>query len=167
MYVVGVDGNVRWQKDFRNSWRGAMLVWDKTADMLGVDKTWGFTASCPPYLKRVWAIVNDLSQPIALRAVVMATFDNVMVKRENLERLANYIEEWAKTVDDSGHLLEQGAELRSLAIDDDIRAVCWNATSVNCDPWWVYETDDDDDEGRPYNVDRDTKHWFLFDELKE
>ena len=153
MYFVGADGDVgRWM-DFHNSWRGAMRVWQTTADELGI--AW----------EETWAITDDLSQSIALRAVMLSTFDNVMVRRENLFRLADYIDEWAKTVDDPGHLLEQAVELREIAKDDDIQAVCWNATSVNYSPWWVYETEND--EGRAYNVDKDSKHWFLFDELKE
>lgn len=40
-------------------------------------------------------------------------------------------------------------------VDD--RGVCWNQTSVSSSPWWIC----DDDEGRPYDVERGDGRWWF------
>jgi hypothetical protein len=86
-----------------------------------------------------------------------------MVRREELPRLIEAIEKYAR-VFDPGTLLEQVDRLRELMQDMDTIAVCWNATSVSANPWWRSGEDDDDD-GRPYSIHQDAGHWFLFDAL--
>ena len=58
----------------------------------------------------------------------------------------------------------------TLLFRDDVQAICWNQTSVNFNPWRTRDPDISwvDDEGyRPYNINKDDRHWFLFDELEK
>ena len=70
-------------------------------------------------------------------------------------------------VDDSpgdfGHAIEQARVLEVLDIagDSALRGACWNQTSVCCNPWYVYDDSNEDDEGRAYNVEKDTFGWWL------
>ena len=53
------------------------------------------------------------------------------------------------------------SQLRRLAAAEPgtCRGCCWQQTSVSDDLW--YPREDHDDERRAYNVDRDSKHWFV------
>lgn len=155
MYVVDSDGDVILHKEFSNSHRGAMMVWRQIAENMGFNVDFPFLVG--DGIQKVWNIWKDNTAPLSHRIVMASTFDNVMVKRENLPNLIEAIEEYSKAFD-PGHLLSQAATLRELTNDDQVAAICWNQTSVNCNPWM-------DDEGEPYNINSGLRHWFLFDAL--
>lgn len=159
LYKVPAQGEIVEYAEFRNSYRGAWLVWDQ----MGKQYCGGVSIS---NMQPVWDLAKSDRVPIDYRIVMASTFDNVMVRRENLPRLVQAIEEYAKTFE-AGTLLEQADKLKELAQDDSCFAVCWNQTSVNCDTWLV-RREGLDKYGDPlwemYDVSRDTGHWFLFDD---
>jgi hypothetical protein len=90
-----------------------------------------------------------------------------MVRRENLVRLADAYESYAVDFADAGHLPAMAGALRELAQDEDCLAVCWQQTSVSSEQWIVplrcSECGQEIDACRPYNINTDSDHWFLFD----
>ena len=57
-------------------------------------------------------------------------------------------------------------------IDSDILAIAWNQTSVSSDVWtyceWNGKHDiDGEKEYRNYDLSKDDKHWFLFEEIEK
>jgi len=156
MFKVSEAGLVEEVADFHNSWRGAMLVWDNMA-YLYLGQHAGLLMARDA-IDPVWDLAKRQDIPLAHRIVLMSTFDRVMVRRENLDRVIEAIETYAETFD-PGTLLLQVKKLRELRNDRDCQAVCWNQTSECADAWWI----DEGEEGRPYDTARDTGHWFLFD----
>lgn len=159
LYKVCKDGHVESYAEFRNSHRGASLVWmQMSRRYLGRDAN---LLNMEP----VWDLWRNQSVPLADRIVMASTFDNVMVRRTEFKRLCDAIAEYCQRID-GGTLPEQAQAITQLLDDDDCIAVCWNQTSVNADgTWWVYDDDeDDDDDGRAYNINADHDHWYLFDE---
>jgi len=163
MFKVPEVGPVENVAEFKNAFRGAWMVWEQmTKRYLHSD---GAIAMLRGEMQATWDLWKDKSIPLDHRIVLAMTFDKVMVRRENLGRLIEAIESYAKAFD-PGHLLLQAQKLRELVRDSTVYAVCWNQTSVNCDSWWIYEDSEDEDEsGRPYDISKDADHWFLFDDL--
>ena len=163
MYKVDRDGNVHHAAEFHNSHRGAWLVWKQMCERyLHKDAVMLIMEPGNGGMQEVWDLWKAPRVLRQHRIVMASTFDRVMVRRDNLLRLIEAIEEYAKDFD-PGTLLAQARKLQELVQDDDVIAVCWNQTSVNCNPWWVYDGDDELDEGRSYNVNADENHWFLFE----
>lgn len=161
MFKVSESGIVEEVAEFNNAFRGTVLVWDNMATEY-LDESVGWLMAYDA-MDQVWDLAKRQDVLIAHRIVLMSTFDRVMVRRENLDRLIDAIETYAETFD-PGTLLLQVTKLRELRNDRDCQAVCWNQTSVNADVWWVYiDGEDEEEEGRPYDVTQDTGHWFLFD----
>jgi len=160
LYRIDALGDVHLEAEFSNAFRGAYLVWQQMCQRyLHQDMIPLFLRD--DRMQEVWDLWKDQTIPLAHRIVMASTFDNVMIRREELPRLIEAIEEYAQ-VFDPGTLLEQADKLRELAQGGDTIAVCWNATSVCANPWWC-SGNDEDDEGRPYNIYQDTGHRFLFD----
>lgn len=161
MFTVSKDGSVEWAAEFKNAFLGAMHVWTEMGKTYLQQEVWRmmFYQNMNP----VWDLWKDEKVPLDFRIVLLATFDNAMVRKPLFVRLAKAMESFADRFG-PGSLREQAAVLHALVSDDEVCAVCWNQTSVNASPWWVH--DSDDEEGRAYDISRDKKHWFLSDALK-
>ncbi|MBU2177531.1 MAG: hypothetical protein KJ556_20765 [Gammaproteobacteria bacterium] len=158
LYSISKDGNVYSFREFRNAFRSAYLVWDNMAKRyLGKEASSFMIGN---NMQQVWDLWTKEDIPEAHRLTMAATFDHVIVRRENFETLANAFDQYAKDFADPGHIPAQANALRELATTDCLGA-CWQQTSVAEDLWqiWNYE----EDEGRPYNINVDEGHWFLFD----
>jgi len=193
MYKVDREGNVRHAAEFHNASHGAWLVWKQLCEryLPGKDLVMSLIKLDDGGMQEVWDLWKNPAVSLTHRIVMASTFDRVMVRCENLPRLIEAIEEYVNDFD-RPHLIQpselivypanappppfpdrealptttlsaQARKLRELAQDDGVAAVCWNQTSVNCNPWWVYNGDDEEDEGRPYNINVDENHWFLFE----
>jgi len=119
------------------------------------------------------------------KIVLLTTCDNVMVRAENFIETAEAFEKFheeykAPNEGKVFHMKVQADLLRELAGEVEEhgwRAICWNQTSVNGDcPWYgcrtelsedhpEYDPDGDNEDQRPYNIDRDKDHWFAWDDL--
>lgn len=167
LYKVPESGEIELAGEFHNSHRGAMLVWMLMSEA---------------YLHRPFSLSNDVQSAkptwnlwknpdvrLSDRIVMASTFDKIMVKRENIPRLVQAIEDYSRRFD-PGTLLKQACILKELASDETCFAVCWNQTSVCADAWYV-PGETDDEEWRPFDLSRDHDygHWFLFEDhrLKE
>jgi hypothetical protein len=167
MYRVDANGDVQPYEDFHNAWRGAFLVWrEMSKAYLGKEFP---LHKLETDARETWDLWKNAEIPVAYRIVMAHTFDNVMIRRENFTRFIEAVEEYAETFD-AGTLLEQAQAVAR--IPEDTLAICWNPTSVNCNPWQKHEicetcNQEIVDEYRPYNINVDERHWFLFDHLEE
>lgn len=179
MYVIQPDGEVRRLCGFQNSHRGAMLYWREIAVRYGIvsrENQYGLLSNG---LDEVWKLADSSDVDPDWRIVLASTFDKVMVRRKDFSRVAKAFENFGRSVcrpagssvdddpGDYGHALDQARILEVLdrAGDPALHGVCWNQTSVNCNPWWVYDDcptcDGPEEEGRAYNIDKDTFGWWL------
>jgi len=164
LFLVPESGPIQAFSEFRNAFRGGYLVWDNMAKRyLGQDASMYMIKN---NMQPVWDIHANLSVPEAHRIVMMSTFDKVMVRKDNLERLAIAFEQYSQDFDDPGHIPSEATALRELMDNEGCYAVCWQQTSVSADDW-VVMLDDGSDERRPYDVSLDNEHWFLFDNLED
>ena len=154
LYQVLLDGDIVFYSEYHNSWRGAFFVWNcMSKKYLGRDA--GFEE-----LQQVWDLHENEKIPLELRIVLASTFDNVMVKRRNIPFLINSIHVFSTFFGSDNNVARQIPNLENLYLDDDTFAVCWNQTSTCFSPWIIRTPEGN----RKYNVFRDEKHWFLFEE---
>jgi len=166
LYAVGADGEVQEYAEFRNSHGSAGYVWRVMGDRyIGPDAY--STALFSDGMQRLWDLWRDTILPLHHRAVMLFTFDHVMVRAEDFVRLAEDMEAFVRDFYPDGSacsLPEQAATLREMATEKGIRGACWQQTRVAESLWYVYG-DEGDDEGRAYNIDVDDKHWWLYETL--
>jgi hypothetical protein len=86
---------------------------------------------------------------------------------ENIEKVLKAFRNFDR--DDGETSLKEQADVISEALEknNDIIAFGWNMTSVNPCVWTSSNYDEEKGECLGYNLEKDTKHWFLFDELEE
>lgn len=169
VYAVQQNGDVIEIGSASNSHRGAMWIWNnlwlrylqatyqKKQPWDG--QSYGFLPTMDEdETNRLWALAKDERVSEGDRLALVSTFDNVIVKPEDIEAIADALESFQPP---NENLALQASLIRQ-ALADGCRGVCWNQTSVNESPWWYY----DDDEGKymPYNVDNSEKHWWLGEE---
>lgn len=174
VYRVSRRGVVRLYGRARNSWGGAIHVWAKLAEELGLvgSSDWerdaaigGAIAGRNDILKKVWREAECPSFRLTVwqRVVLATTLDDAMVMRADIPLVCSALSMWLAW-DPTETLEEERAILTAMAADRKTRAVVWNQTSVNGDTWWA-ETKNG--EGRPWNVDRDGKAWDIFREIPD
>jgi hypothetical protein len=168
LYTIDRDGNAEIFDEFHNAWRGGAFIWTwltwrylrNVADPKAKEHEFG---------KRTWLIHHALfdeleDAPLSRRDRIIyeTTKDYAIVRAENLLELAEMFESFAEEYGNACSLPEQAQALRKMAAAESgvFRGCCWQQTSVSDDLWYVRD-EDDDDERRSYNVDRDTKHWFV------
>lgn len=188
LFIVNVDGDVVESQQFKNSWGGAALIWDyfteKYFPLPAGKKSWERQVGMFANLQPIWDLQDREDLPEEEYAVLLSTFDNVMVKREDLEYLADcfetvlrdmppYLENYSTR---ANHMQAEADAFRKLAKDPTVQAVCWQQTTVSEDMWWESpeEPENYDDlteeeqkrfdnlDGKPYNINMGQKHWFLF-----
>lgn len=169
MYLVPQSGGVELYREFPNSWHGAMLLWSHLSEKY-LDESLSLLMMRDS--KRLWNLVKDDRLSRDERIAFATTFDRVMVKQEHFRLAANAIDRMIREPNSAGHWgnwPDQADALRWLVLDPTCFAVAWNQTSVNADTWQVYEESNDaeDNTTRPYDLSRDSWHWFLFDHYPE
>lgn len=165
MFKVPETGPIEHVADFSNAFLSAWHVWSEMAKAyLGQEASHLMSQG---NMQRVWDLWKH-DVPLSHRIVMLFTFDNVMVKRENFLRLAKAMDAFADRFG-PGTLRLQAEKLRELYGNPTIYAMCWNQTSVNADAWWVRDETlpgDEDEQYRLYDISKDTGHWFLFDRFQ-
>jgi hypothetical protein len=169
MFVIGIAGTVRSYSEYHNSHRGAMLVWCNL-----------YKAYCKDYIKEknakyhmdwdvpvsnddfneVWALFHRPDVPRQYRIVLGATFDNVILLKENFSDYIAAVEYYAESYS-CGTLLQQCKDIEKLK-KRKIIGVCWNQTSVNSDTW------QSNNKRSYYSIYKEGKDvvWTLFDNIK-
>lgn len=169
MYAFGADGNATDPVEFRNShFHGPVIwshLWKKYCYSPGdLDGEFGFMTNTD----KLWALQSDPRLTDDEWYVFMCTMDNAVVPPELLERVRKAFLNFGQVlpeerINHSGDYV--AAILQFEQKIPGLRGVCWWSTSVIDDPWMVFvEPDGSPDfygDYRPYNLDKDTKHWFL------
>lgn len=150
LYKVPERGGVEEFEEYRNSWGGAMFVWNSLATHFLEPKHRSLFNE--EAASRVWNLDGDLRLTDEERITLMTTFDNVMVKRENFVRVAEAFEMFLELHPPGNRvesLSKQAATLRRISDDAEFFAVCWNQTTVNCGIWNSRERRHPADEVQP------------------
>lgn len=136
---------------------GAMHVW------VALSKTYNIQGGMFSGLQKLWKLADTGTLVDFENTVMKSTFDNVMVKKENVKMLLSAFEEYDDKYPNSS-LLEQAKIIEEEILNkQEMIAVCWNQTSVNGNPW-TEGYDEENDEEIPYNMLTGEKHWFLTQE---
>jgi hypothetical protein len=170
IYVFGTDGDGTGSLELRNSSGGASIVWRylvrKYKDLMYDSHRGGPRAPMFEHemTEDLWKATQD--GRVELRwwewNVLNWTYDNALIRGEDLEPFVASLRMFEEAHALPGyvcHLPAVASHLEELIKASRPRAIGLYATSVCECPWWVGP--DDDGEGRAYNIDRDTKHWFI------
>jgi len=165
--------------DATNSWRGAMAVWGRlekkylpkftpawAVAMGDADKEYSRCSdmSNPNSMQPIWDLVDSEKVSLNEKIVLFSTFDNVLVKRENVPRLLKAFREFGgeTNLTDQADIIEE-----AIKVHPEILAIGWNQSSVNGDNWGNVSYDEETEESIGYNLETESDHSFLFDELEE
>ena len=193
IYGFGPDGICTCEEaSAKNAWRGAMAIWkilekkylppyrpryvpasvpdNEINEYLGFEPTRVSGANMDA-MNAIWHLFIIDSVSITDKIVLGTTFDNVLVRREDIPKVIEAFEAFDKEHDGMTNLKEQADGLRAFYEDEDVSAVGWNQTSVNGDDWSnagdTILDEDGAEIGSPYNYKTGKKHWWLFDELEK
>ena len=166
MFIVKNLGVVVPHAEFKNSHRGAMMIWVNLFNVYCPDQVkeakerYHMEGKIYPYndedYKAVWALAKNIIVPKHNRIVLAATFDYAILEREHFQDYIEAVETYAQDYPQVGHLLLQCKEIAKLQ-KRKIIGVCWNQTSVSADMWWT--------EHRRFNINKDGHGWMLFKEM--
>lgn len=169
LYRVRADGLIEPADRFGSAWHGAPIVWGKLAEKyLGRNSAaWMLD---PRLLRRLWGLADDPAVSRAERITLLSTFDRVLCEAARFSELNWAFDEFLKEHDPLGRshcsLMAQAIViLRQTWSYPGVLGVGWRQTSVTDCPWVVY--DEETDEDRPYDINRDKGHWWLFERFEE
>lgn len=154
------DGDMINVKEYRNSWRGAVMIWSYLAERYLGEKWYPGSDGLN---RRLWDLAEAERVPFIERVALATTFDRVLVQGADRELLHHCLMAMATLLPAENSLAEQAKDILALAAS--VRAIGWQQTSVAADFWWV-EGDEEAFDGRPYNIDKDSVHWWLFLEVR-
>lgn len=141
------EGNSETYGQVKNSWRGAMAIWE----IMG-KKYCGHGASIFDInkMREIWNLVDNQIVPVHERIVLFTTLDKCLVKKEDIPKTV----EAFRKFDGNTSLEEQALILEKIYQDDDCIAVGFHQNSVSCEQWFGY------------NCLHKEEHFWLFDELE-
>lgn len=180
LYVFRMDGEFETYNEYRNSWHGAMLIWNNMAEKYGTP----FNLLDEKSMKGLWGLADDPKVPLHDRITLATTFDRFVVYSGDFQKLVEALRESAKWMPAHCHINKQADDVEKIMEsnakcsnpDLHIIGIAWNATSV-VDTWETGETrmhKETDEKGRvdefevsvPYNINVHKKHHNLFEEVK-
>ncbi len=176
IFIFGPDGETTQGADFQNAWGGAIAVWGALGrkyltpderDPNNVRKIVAEHDNPLTYVGKVCELADGDRLLPCEKVVLQTTFDNAVVKGEDLPALAEAFAEftrihgpWFETNERVFSIGRQGKLLETLVERDDVRAVAWRQTSVIDTPWHG-QYDEETGEETPYNLDTMDTHWFI------
>lgn len=194
IYAFGKDGYAYLYSETRNAWRGGMAIWQLLEERHlpvyvpewvkkqywyrpgmtreELKKHMGFSPTrCArdlgtkrDPLQDIWELQHDKNIPLHERICLYTTFDEALVKRENIPIVIDAFRKFGGETS----LPEQADILEKMLSEPDIIAVGWNQTSVSADSWdTLGEYDEENDENKPYNCLTGKEHFWVFDELEQ
>ena len=133
VYYIDSKGDVRMFAEAHNAFGGAMLIWMAIKEKYDIQTS--FFDWAP-----VWRLAGLNTTPQHERIVLAFTFDNVWVKKENIQKLIDALSQFESELpaDRKGNnsTLQQLLEIfRKANSDSDVHGLCFNQTSVNGNPW--------------------------------
>lgn len=178
LYRITKGGKVVQFAETHNSHRGAMAIWmimekkylhpyfpSWATQMPENDRYYRCCGGDKEALTELWDLIDKNFVSFNDKVVLGSTYDNVYVKRENIDELLTCFDEFGGETS----LKEQANEIRELIkFDKKFIGIAWNQTSINGDVWLSPFRKDNDGYPRTYNIFKDKgKHWELFDYLKD
>lgn len=151
VYKVQLDGSVVAAGSARNSWCGAFLIWKRLGEKYGTE----FDLLKP---KPTWDLFGSGRMSRQEDLVMGLTFDAVWIAREHLAEVCAALRVFVKHHVRAGEAptLAKAISILEPMIDDEtVRGACFNVTSVNSNPWNLY--DESADENRSVIVGKDTE----------
>lgn len=157
IYVLGSEpGEIG---ECRNSWRGAMYVWNDIAKRYcGMPPGFGFAQK---EHHTVWNVWRNRPMPEHEIIVLLSTMDNAIVWAKDVLLVADAFEKYGHDHPDSS-LAEQAQILRVAKLKPD-DALAWQQTSVG--EFWGQDWDHEKDEPVWYAPATGTKHFDVVDEI--
>lgn len=166
------DGLPADSQEFGNSWGGAMFIWDSVFERYLKDPKIPYDNVLSPLAKhgseREQAIWNCWKRPDispAAKAVWLCTFDNVLVMPLDFNQFALDLREFVREFLIGERICHLPAWADFVDNHADAEAIGFHHTSVSENPW--YGWDEATEESVPYNLATGTKHWSLYDRLRE
>jgi hypothetical protein len=168
LYQINPDGDVVAAVDFPNAFRSAIAVWIDLAKRYEVvppgPEGLGMLLLDDKTIKRLWDLWKDPRLTEDERVVHLSTFDEALCRAEDFPKLIGAFRRYGATLPNSS-LAEQADAIEKLP--PDARGCGWRQTSVAAGNWTVHDDREEDDPGRPYNIDRDDDHFWIFESLAE
>lgn len=115
-------------------------------------------------MQEIWSLFKSDKITSSERIVLGSTFDNVLVKVRGISKVLKAFREFGgeTSLKEQSDLIEKAIKKNKKII-----AIGWNQTSVNGDTWSNEHYDEKLDENKGYNLEKDTRHWFLMDSVFE
>ena len=142
--------------EYRNSHLGAPTIWNVLARHLGQDSYMSCAAS-----GELWAVWKRPEIPVFEKIVMLSTYDNAYVSKENIPKLLSAFKEFIKTFPDANTHIPSYIE--DIEKADNLNGVCWWISSIGEDPWFEWN---DEDEEVEYDFKTGDKHWEVFEYLE-
>ena len=155
------DGDAFSHTEIKNSWKGGWFIWETLAKKYKCSGTGMFQ------FKEVWDLCNKGGMSDLDTVCCLFTLDGVWVKSENLPELAKNITAFQECYDGNGKvgaLAGLARILKELSEDDNVIGAAFSMTSISQSMW--FQWDDEADEHVPYNLNKEDRHWELFDDFK-
>ncbi len=162
MTLHGFDknGDIFNIKDYKNAHLYHMLIWLKMGEKYGIDNPISMMMN-EDKSKEIWGLSKDKRVSLCDRITMTSTFDKVLVNEKDFGRLVNALKESAKWLPSNCHISELATDIENLK---DVPAIGWNGTSVV--RIWDSGEWKDEDEYVPYNLNKHTGHFDLFEDLE-
>lgn len=181
IYGFNKEENAYFAEKVKNSWRGAMAIWlileekylppfrpsyvpsnipDSEIKNYCGYKPSRYTSFNNVAMKEIWNLVDDKRLSKCEKIVLASTFDNVIVKKENMPKLISAFKEF----EGDTLLKEQSDVIETLLQDENCIAVGFNQTSTNGTTWVNRGGYDENQNPIPYNILTGDEHWELFND---
>jgi hypothetical protein len=172
IYIFHSNGEPERYARIWNSWRGAHKIWRLLEEKylpslpkpLGREKYYSRLYSDGELRSgkedEIWKLANKES-PLSdvERIVLLSTMDWAICKIEDIPKLIDAY----RTFDGDTSLPEQADILEKILTETDVIAIGFNQTSV-AEGWYGRGYTDDEEERVPYNILKENRHFYLFED---
>lgn len=173
IYSFNKKGNAEFLGETKNSWRGAMAIWEilekkyleplPKPNWMTIERYneggYSRTSLSDNGLAPIWALYDSDKIDKIYKIVLGTTFDYYIVMKENINEVIEAFENFKGETS----LKEQAIIISEILDDPDVIAIGWNQTSVNGDNWTNYNYDEVIDDHIPYNLYDQNEHYNLFE----
>jgi len=151
---------------FRNSWFGAARIWTALYDTYLKNPdieydSWMTSVMRDPKGCVLWQLWKRQDLPFFERIVLFSTMDAAMIRQENFSKFAGHLREFAERFPVPAH----ACHLKTWADyieKSDAEAIAFHGNSMSDNHWLIYV---EGEEGRPYNLNRDTNHFEIYEDI--
>lgn len=161
---IAYDNTFEECEEFRNSHGGAMFIWNRLIEKFEIPGPFSEYAGQKNRYSNLWQFCRDNPDkflPWEWNAL-QSTYDNVVVMREHMLVVADSLYKFAEEYDTGVYACNLRGQSKAIRnhYEGGAKAITWNQTSVNCNPWEDY--DEENDEYTPYDFTcENPRHWVL------